>query len=127
MKKVIDPGHHYQLLVLDGFSNDERDLQFVKRCDRARPERYPGNTNSYPGTTLQSVIRCLIERLHYLQGQVWCLENWVILRALGLALWLLEFRAARRHKRFYWHGPKFATTARMCSMCGHTQCDCVPF
>jgi len=40
-----------------------------------RPERFPGNTNSYPGTTLQSVIRCLINRLDYLQGQVRCKEN----------------------------------------------------
>jgi hypothetical protein len=46
---VIDPGHRYHLLTLDG-PLDQR-LQFVKRCDMERPESDPGNTNNYPGTT----------------------------------------------------------------------------
>jgi hypothetical protein len=118
---VIDPGHRYHLLTLDG-PLDQR-LQFVKRCDMERPERFPGNTNSYPGTTIQSVIRCLVDRLDYLQGQVRCKENAVILGFLRSCLWLLEFRAARRHGRNYWHGLRFAAESPMCPKCGHTACE----
>lgn len=121
--KTIDPGHRYLLLSLDG--GEPQELVFVKRCNP--PERYPGNTNAHPGTTLQAVIRCLIERFHYLQGQFWCVENWIAIRLLMFVLWLLEFRAARRHGLSYWHSPHFATYAPLCPQCGHTQChhhDC---
>lgn len=122
MKKVIDDGHHYQLLILDGCSSQD-ELRFVKRCDLERPWRFPGNHNAYPGTTLQSVLRCLCERVRYLQNQIWCLENVVVLLALRLAIWCLELRAARRHRRSYWHGLGFAERAPMCPDCGHTACD----
>jgi len=92
-------------------------------CDSLNPERFPGNTNSYPGTTLQSVIRCLTNRVRYLQNQVWAIENVIILFLLRSCLWLLEFRAARRHHGFYWHGLDYAELHPMCSTCGHTQCE----
>jgi len=116
-----DPGHSYELPALDGEHSQE--LRFVKRCDPAHPERFPGNTNRYPGTTLQVVIRVLLNRLAYLQWQVWSVENAIIMRLLRASLWLLEFRAARRHGHGYWHGLRFASEARMCGQCGHTQCD----
>ena len=117
---VIDAGHRYKLLSLDGFHSQE--LRFVKRCDVERPWRFPGNTDSYPGTTLQGVIRVLINRVVYLQGQIWCLENSVIQQLLRACLWLLEWRAARRHGRSYIHGLRFASEAAMCPECGHTVC-----
>lgn len=122
--KVIDKGHVYSLLSLDG--KYYQILRFVKRHDPVRPWRFPGNTNSHPGTTLQSVIRALIERVRYLQGQLWCFENAVILIALRTCLWLLEFRAARRHGGFYFKGLRFAETAPMCPICGHTICKHEP-
>lgn len=121
MKKVLDPGHEYELVTLDG--EGQQYLTFVKRCDLERPWRFPGNYNAHPGTTLQSVIRCLLERFGYLQGQIWAPENWVAVRLLRMVLWLLEFRAARRHGRFYLHSPRFAERAPMCPTCGHTQCE----
>jgi len=121
MIEVQDAGHRYQLLTLDGRREPYlQTLQFVKRCEP--PERYPGNHDAYPGTTLQSVIRCLLERLRYLQGQFWCVENTLIIGMLRVALWLLEFRAGRRHHRLYLHGLKFAEKTPMCAMCGHTDC-----
>lgn len=118
MIEVKDPGHRYTLLCLDGY--DERELRFVKRC--SPPEKYPGNHNAHSGTTLQSVIRCLLERLRYLQGQFWCLENAGCILLLRLSLWLLEFRAGRRHQRLYLRSLSFAETSKMCPQCGHTGC-----
>lgn len=117
---TLDAGHRYVLPSLDGEVRSV--LQFVKRHDPLHPERFPGNTNSYPGTTLQAVIRVLLSRLDYLQGQIWCVENAIVRRLLHLCLWLLEFRAARRHGRGYWHSPNFAATDPMCAKCGHTAC-----
>lgn len=119
--ETIDPGHRFKLPSLDG---DHRQvLQFVKRCDPERPWRFPGNTDSYPGATLQFVIRALLQRLFYLQGQIWSLENTGVIWCLKLSLWLLEFRAARRHKKVYARGIQFATFGEMCPTCGHTLCD----
>lgn len=119
--QVLDPGHQYRLLSLDG--SLEQDLTFVKRCDAARPERFPGNTDAHPGTTMQSVLRALLERLRYLQGQIWSIENGVIIALLRVSLWLLEFRAARRHGRFYPRSLDYAEQAPLCPLCGHTICE----
>ncbi len=122
--KIIDPGHHYLLLTLDEPHDiaGKQHLVFVKRCDPICHERYPGNYDQHPGTTLQSVIRCLIERVAYLQNQIACPENAVIKFMLKLCLWLLEFRAARRHGQFYMKSIHFAVTAKMCTKCGPTIC-----
>lgn len=123
MKKVLDPGHFYELLTLDQKGVPwVQQLRFVKRCDLFQPERYPGNYCAYPGTTLQSVLRCLCERVRYLQNQISCPENVLVLFFLRAAIWLLEFRAARRHKRSYFRGLNFAEQAPMCPDCGHTGC-----
>lgn len=122
--KVLDPGHEYLLLRLDETLKDSLSstLTFVKRHDPVHPHLYPGNTDSYPGTNLQSVLRCLTERIRYLQKQHSCMENRLILFFLRACLWLLEFRAARRHGTTYRHGFHFAEFAPMCRVCGHTQC-----
>lgn len=119
--KVLDKGHKYQLLTLDG--NLDQTLTFVKRCDLNNPNRFPGNTDSYAGTTVQSVVRCLLERMRYLQRQVWAVENVFVIFWLKMVLWLMEFRAARRHGCFYFHFLKFAEKEEMCPECGHTECE----
>src|SRR6188768_3781183 len=93
--EVIDPGHKYKLLTLDG--QLEQVLTFVKRHDSQDPARFPGNTESYPGTTMQSVIRALLERMGYLQNQIPHPNNELVVRRLRECLWLLEARAAERH------------------------------
>jgi hypothetical protein len=118
--QVIDPGHKYKLPSLDG--RYDQVLTFVKRCDLENPERFPGNTNAHPGCTLQFVLRALIDRVCYLQHQIACWENTMILCFLGLSIWLLERRAARRHGRPYRHGIRMAVTSPMCYKCGHTFC-----
>lgn len=128
--KVLDRGHKYELLSLDddkqvgNFSGRfAQILTFVKRCDLARPERFPGNTNAYPGTTVQSVLRALLERMRYLQRQIWSLENVFVIFCLRVALWLMEFRAARRHNKWYLKSLAFAEKSEMCAECGHTICE----
>ncbi len=116
--QVIDPGHKYCLLTLDG--DFEQTLTFVKRCDLAHPEKYPGNFDAYAGTTLQSVLRACCERVRYLQNQIPCWNNTLILRLLQISIWLLERRAAKRHKRPYAHGLTYAEKQAMCPKCGHT-------
>lgn len=120
MKKVIDPGHKYELLTLDG--DLVQTLTFVKRFDHTHPERYPGNTSAYPGTTLQSVIRCLIERIDYLQNQIPHRNNLAIKSSPLGCLWLLEDRAAERHGRDFDYRIEDMNQMPMCPHCGHVVC-----
>lgn len=120
--KTIDPGHKYALLTLDGQQHGQT-LTFVKRCDAKQPWRYPGNDSAYPGTTMQSVLRAICERIRYLQGQHSCPHNTIALFCLRAAIWLFEKRAATLHGRDYKHGFDFAETSPMCPVCGHTGCE----
>ena len=120
MKSIIDSGHKYELLTLDG--EETQTLTFVKRFNKNDPSRYPGNFNAYPGTTVHSVVRCLLERMRYLQNQIFSVENCGVILALRIILWLMEFRAARRHGNVYLHGLSFSEKQPLCRICGHTQC-----
>lgn len=119
--KVLDAGHKYELATLDG--GFPQVLTFVKRHDEENPTRFPGNRDSHPGTTIQNVLRALLERFRYLQRQHACLENVACIFCLRLSLWLIEFRAARRHRRFFIRSLSFAEHAPMCIKCGHTLCN----
>ena len=115
-----DPGHHYQLLVLDStWRSLPQFLRFVKREGPA----YPGNVGSYEGTTLQSVLRACCARLDYLQRLEPSVEYFLIREKLITCLWYLEQRAAYRHGLPYPYSRDFARTAPMCETCGHTVCE----
>ena len=118
--KVIDPGHQYELLTLDG--DLRQTLTFVKRMDAEHPEKYPGNTSAYPGTTIQSVVRCLVERVDYLQNQIPHMNNVAIKQRFLEVLWLLEDRAAERHGREFGYRLEDMTEMPMCPHCGHVVC-----
>lgn len=118
--KVLDPGHLYELLTLDG--KKRQTLRFVKRCDLKNPERFPGNFTRYSGTNMQSVIRCLIERIDYLQNQISHRNNIAIHQRLLECLWLLEDRAAERHGLDFDFRVEDMTELPMCSECGHVTC-----
>lgn len=122
MIRCLDPGHRYVLLTLDG--DLEQTLTFVKRCG----PNFPGNADSYQGTTLQSVLRACLDRLTYLQGQIPCEENVAIARNLQDCLFLLEHRAMRRHRlmasTLTQHAARFDP---MCPECGHVRCECKDF
>lgn len=120
MIKIVDAGHVYELLTLDG--KGPQVLTFVKRCDQAHPERFPGNTDAFEGTNLQSVIRCLIDRIGYLDNQISHRNNGAVARKLAECLWLLEDRAAERHGYSFDYRVEDMVAMPMCSHCGHVVC-----
>jgi hypothetical protein len=117
--KVIDPGHTYQLDGLDG--GEPQTIRFVKRCEP--PEKYPGNVGSYPGTTIQEVLRVLIDRAQYVGRQVPCEETDLAIEAMRDAIRRLEERAARRHGRTLSTAPDRPELEPTCPTCGHIRCE----
>lgn len=120
--RVIDPGHEYWLETLDSPSQygEISPLRFVKRMG---PE-YPGNESAYSGTTMQEVLRALIDRCHYINAQTPCPETEAAIGLFEAAIVLFETRAARRHGRALddfdvakiVYGP-------VCSHCLHVGCE----
>jgi len=89
---VIDKGHLYRLESLDG--SETQELRFVKRVGPG----FPGNeAPPYAGTNIQEVLRVLINRVQYLDGQIATWHNKIIIACLKCAFNLLEQRAAGRH------------------------------
>lgn len=115
---VRDPGHDYVLQSLDGEAPQR--LTFVKR----EGPGFPGNVGSHPGTTTQEVLRALIERGEYVNGQVPCAETEAATALMRSALLLLEVRAARRHERVAEAFDTLAEAASVsgCPRCGHVGC-----
>ena len=124
--EVLDPGHDYLLASFDG--GEPIRLTFVKRNDP--PEKYPGNTNAYPGTQIQEVLAALLERMRYVDQQVPCEQTQAAIEHIAKAFWLLEQRHAERHgvpdslDRI--GANSFITQWPRCSRCGHIACFCEP-
>lgn len=116
--KVLDPGHRYLLTHLDG--SGEQELTFVKRIG----EGYPGNTPpAHEGTTIQEVLRVLIDRLKYVDHQSPAYEDLDAIGCLRLALLHLENRAARvRGHSFEMYRPPAVELEPTCPVCGHIVC-----
>lgn len=123
--RVIEDGHIFMLRELDG--GDEQVLKFVKRVG----EGYPGNCGEpYPGTTTQEVLRALIARTKYVQGQASTLgdidsvtDNQEIIRLLQQAILVLELRADRRAGRQEKTlSPEGIEKYGVCLSCGHIGC-----
>lgn len=122
--RVVDPGHVYDLENLDddGPPTVTR-LRFVKRIG----DKFPGNAApGHPGTITQEVLRALIERTKYVNGQREHVANFRVLRDLRSALVELELRAAEergdvaaKHRILGLPEPELAWT---CSGCGHILC-----
>jgi hypothetical protein len=114
--RVLDPGHRYVLAHLDG--DGETVLQFVKR----QGPGYPGNEGRSEGVTLQEVLRALIDRATYVNGQIPCDETTSALAHMKSAVHAMETRAARLHGR----PPPDAEESvygEYCRRCGHVGCD----
>lgn len=94
--EVLDPGHQYLLPCLDGAAGGHM-LTFVKRN---KPQnKFPGNLNAYPGTTLQHSMRAQLERFRYLDSQKGHPCNTRCIDRLQECIWDLECRAAEQHGR----------------------------
>lgn len=116
--KILDAGHKFELLSIDG--KHKQVLQFLKR----KGINYPGNTNAFPGTTTQDVIHCLLNRMRYVQNQIPCVENEVVITNLQQCLLMLETRAANRHGIVLTISSlEQLEMKRLCSKCGHLVCE----
>lgn len=114
--KVIDPGHSYELTNIDGSGSNF--LTFVKR----EGPGFPGNVGHHEGTNLQEVIRVLIDRVKYLNNQIYDERNNAIIRYLRLSLMYLEHRAAERHNRELGVLLDTIENQSVCERCGHIGC-----
>lgn len=115
--KVMDPGHCYKLLGLDGIALHM--LTFVKR----KGPNFPGNLDAHGGTTSQEVLRALIDRAIYVNAQIPCWQTKLSIRLMMRVVWLYEHRAAKRHGR---KPPTVveAVYGALCPKCGHVSHVC---
>lgn len=117
--KVIDPGHEYELTMLDLPEGFVETLMFVKR----EGPGYPGNVGHHPGTNIQEVLRALIDRVKYLNNQITDARNGRVISHLRNAMWLLEDRAAERHGRTLDVHMREIEKLPTCTKCGHVSCE----
>lgn len=130
--KIIEPGHIYELDWLDGIPPLECDISewdfltptlvFVKR----EGDKYPGNTGHHPGTNIQEVVRALIDRVKYLDGQIEHPRNTFVLQHLRAVIYQLEMRAAQRHNRELKLSADEVFNIEIvetCKKCGHIGCQ----
>ncbi len=112
--RVIDPGHVYDLQVLDSEVPTLERLVFVKR----EGDKFPGNVGHHSGTNCQEVLRAIHDRLNYVNNQIPDPRNVEAVGLLERVIYLLEERAAERHGRIpptVWESVHGAT----CDHCGH--------
>jgi len=117
MAEEIDPGHLYALQVLDS-QEDRTVLRFVKR----EGPNYPRNVGHYPGTTMQEVLRAVVQRADYVDKQIFDYDTQIARDLCKQAIFHLEARAARRHGRPVDFGIEEAVTGITCPTCGHIHC-----
>jgi hypothetical protein len=118
--KIVDAGHEYLVPNYDG--EGEQQITFLKRIG----DGYPGNTGEpHPGTNCQELIRVLINRVQYLEGQIRCEDNGRIVYHLRRALLEFERRATMRHgsDEMYplqlWDEDAPVEDMPVCELCGH--------
>jgi hypothetical protein len=117
--RSLDRGHKFELASYDG--GEPQVLTFLKRDNP--PSKYPGNKGHYPGTNIQEVLRAIIDRVKYLDNQVPCAENKIIINLFRMGLYWLEARAARHHGReLQAITADYIEFVPTCKTCGHVQC-----
>lgn len=118
--KVIDPGHVYEVDILDGVAHPafQQAITFVKREGAG----YPGNIGHHPGTNIQELLRVCIDRLLYLNRQIESVHTAKAAMSIRMALRELEMRAAERHGREWVDPPVPIEQAITCRFCGHVGC-----
>ena len=121
--RILDPGHLYELQTLDEPEicpePYNRQLRFVKR----EGPNYPGNSGTYPGTIIQEVLRCCIDRLKYVNSQIPHPMNWLCIQTLRSVIFMLEWRAAERHGRTLTFEADGIERWLPCATCGHIGCN----
>jgi|SRR5579863_737659 len=123
--EIVEPGHWFKLNNYSGISESttlsKSQLVFMHRVG----DNYPGNHGyPYDGTNCQEVLRALIHRCIYLNGQIPCRETENIIENLRYSLILFEERAARVHGlKLPPNLPKDIENTPTCRQCGHIVCN----
>lgn len=121
---VIEPGHVY---IAEGIGGKKG--EFANSCEitfvKNRGEKYPGNEGDpHPGIQSQELMRILIDRTLYLNGQGPCMETELALGNLRSALALFELRAARcRGDKIELEHADQLEKMPTCEICGHNFCS----
>lgn len=123
--KAIVPGHVYALDHLDAEIPTVEWLHFVKRVGEKFPGNHPPATS---GCISQDVIRVLIDRTEYVNGQRDHWRNQLVLIHLREALRELEMRAAEEREAEPAAMFRIQIAAKpelmpVCAGCGHVQCN----
>ena len=93
--KVLDPGHCYELNLVDG--GPPQTIQFIdKRPEGAGSQRL---ITAVDGTTNEEVLAMLIDRMYWLQNLASCRENSIVITKLEECLMWLNKRTADRIAR----------------------------
>lgn len=116
--KILDPGHSYLAEGVGGCEPTR--ITFVKN----RGDKYPGNTGEpHSGLLCQELMRIVIDRTVYLNGQGSCAETEYALANLRSALAWFEFRAARcREEHIHLPHSDSLELEPICKVCGHNCC-----
>ncbi len=121
--KAIVPGHEYALDHIDAAIPTVEILKFVKRVGGKFPGNHPPASS---GVISQEVIRALIDRTEYVDGQRRHVRNSLVLYYLREALRELEMRAAEERTDVkaqfmisYTGRPELMA---VCKHCGHVEC-----
>ncbi len=117
--KVVDPGHVYKLDEVDG--NFRQELCFVKRVGVA----YPGNKGEpHAGVQTQEVLRALIDRMAYVEGQKHHHYNRLVLNHLRQSIYILEQRVRdeRDQEPLAYDETREIELKPTCPTCGHILC-----
>jgi hypothetical protein len=117
----LDPGHLYELRNLDvpDGGQSQQVLAFVKR----EGPGYPGNKGHFAGTTMQEVLRAVVQRCKYVNKQIYSEETEIAQKFLEKAIWHLERRAALRHGRVPPVSEEETLYGKTCVKCGHVGCE----
>jgi hypothetical protein len=73
---------------------------------------------------MQEVLRAVIDRLRYVNGQIHDNRNLMAIQALQVAIYNLEVRAAARHNRPVTFGIEGIELLPTCPTCGHVAHVC---
>lgn len=94
--KVLIEGHRYELAGFEKRSNTQV-IQFIHKIPSVEdPEIL---TTLSDGTTNESLLEVLINRMHYLQNKFPCKENAIVITNLEESLMWLNKRTEDRKKR----------------------------
>ena len=114
--KVHVPGHRYA--VLRQYNEGYEQISFPMR----HSDPFTSHVNTFPGTTVQAILRVCIDRLQYMGRHGERKLHKGVVGLLTLALWIMEYRAAKQKGKAYPYSLQFALRSPVCPVCGKTSC-----